>query len=124
MSQTRAVAKHLLFSLGPKDFEIQTFRSGGKGGQHQNTTDSGVRIIHPASGARGESRSERSQYQNRKLAFRHLVDSVVFRAWHKVECAKRLGEPVAKTPEEIEREVDEMIRRDLAAGHIVIETSE
>ena len=67
--------KELLFSITKKDFEVQTFRSGGKGGQHQNKTDSGVRIIHRASGAVGESRSERSQLVNKRLALkRQLTD--------------------------------------------------
>ena len=56
--------KELLFTIRKKDFEIQTFRSGGKGGQHQNKTDSGVRIIHKASGAVGESRNDKSQHRN------------------------------------------------------------
>lgn len=54
------------------DCEVQTFRSGGPGGQHQNTTDSGVRLIHLPSGVRVESRSERSQHRNRKLALERL----------------------------------------------------
>jgi protein subunit release factor B len=36
--------KEKLFSITKKDFKIQTFRSGGKGGQHQNKTNSGVAI--------------------------------------------------------------------------------
>ena len=73
--------KQLLFSITKKDFIVQTFRSGGKGGQHQNKTDSGVRIIHPDSGARGESREERKQGQNKKIAFRRLVDSPKFKIY-------------------------------------------
>jgi len=83
--------KELLFRLTKKDFIIQTFRSGGKGGQHQNKTDSGVRIIHPASGAVGESRSERSQYRNKCLAFHRLVDSKKFGVWHKLTCAELIA---------------------------------
>lgn len=70
-----------MFSVTLKDCEVQTFRSGGKGGQNQNTRDTGVRIIHKASGARGEARDERSQLQNRKLAFRRMAESKLFRAW-------------------------------------------
>lgn len=70
-----------LFTIHKKDFDIQTFKSGGPGGQHQNKTDSGVRIIHRASGARGESRSERSQHRNKRLAFEHLVETKEFKIW-------------------------------------------
>ncbi len=73
--------RQLLFSVTLKDCVVQTFRSGGKGGQNQNTRDTGVRIIHRASGARGEARDERSQLQNKKLAFRRMADSAIFRAW-------------------------------------------
>lgn len=82
--------KELLFSVTRKDLVVTTFRAGGKGGQHQNKTDSAVRIVHPASGARGESRSERSQTQNKKIAFRRLVESKTFKLWIRVESAARL----------------------------------
>lgn len=51
---------------------VETFRSGGKGGQHQNTTDSGVRLIHLPTGVRAESRSDRSQHRNKALALGRL----------------------------------------------------
>ena len=70
-----------LFTLTKKDFEVQTFRAGGKGGQHQNKVESGVRIIHKASGAVGQSRSDRSQHRNKGLALRHLAASPKFRVW-------------------------------------------
>ena len=54
--------KTLLFSLTRRDFEIQTFCTGGKGGQHRNAKKNGVRIIHPASGARAEHRDGRDQH--------------------------------------------------------------
>jgi hypothetical protein len=73
--------RELLFKITRKDFDIKTFRSGGPGGQHQNKTDSGVRIVHRESGAVGESRSEKSQLTNKKLAFERLVESPKFRVW-------------------------------------------
>ena len=73
--------KELLFSVTKKDFTIQTFRSGGKGGQHQNKTDSGVRIIHRESGARGECRNHRKQNMNKKIAMQRLSNSKEFRMW-------------------------------------------
>jgi protein subunit release factor A len=51
---------------------VETFRSGGKGGQHQNVTDSGVRLIHAPTGVRAESRSDRSQHRNKQLALERL----------------------------------------------------
>jgi peptide chain release factor 2 len=71
---------------------MQTFRAGGKGGQNQNKTSSGVRLIHPPSGARGESREERSFEQNRRNAFRRLVETDTFKTWLKLETARRSGE--------------------------------
>lgn len=69
-----------MFSVTLKDCEQQTFRSGGKGGQNQNKRETGVRIIHHPSGARGEARDERSQLQNKKLAFRRMAEHPLFRA--------------------------------------------
>ena len=51
---------------------VETFRSGGNGGQHQNTTDSGVRLIHEPTGVRAESRSDRSQHRNKAVALERL----------------------------------------------------
>ena len=55
---------------------VETFRAGGKGGQHQNTTDSGVRLVHRPSGLRCESRTERSQLQNRRRALARLREKL------------------------------------------------
>ena len=73
--------KELIFSITKKDFKIQTFQSGGPGGQHQNKTDSGVRIIHKASGATGESRTDKSQHRNKKLALKRLTETTKFKLW-------------------------------------------
>jgi protein subunit release factor A len=51
---------------------VETFRSGGKGGQHQNTTDSGVRLVHEPTGVRATSRSDRSQHRNKAIALGRL----------------------------------------------------
>lgn len=71
--------KTLLFSITKKDLEIQTFRAGGKGGQNQNKRDSGVRVIHKASGARGESREHRGQLENKRAAFRRMTETKEFK---------------------------------------------
>lgn len=82
------MSKELLFSVDISDCEVQTFRSGGKGGQNQNKRDTGVRVIHHPSGARGESREERSQLQNKKLAFRRMVDTAEFKYWVHLQTGK------------------------------------
>jgi ribosome-associated protein len=51
---------------------VETFRAGGPGGQHQNTTDSGVRLVHEPTGVRVVARTERSQHRNRALALERL----------------------------------------------------
>lgn len=73
--------RELLFSINKNDFTVQTFRAGGKGGQHQNKTDSGVRIIHNDSGAVGISRNDKSQHRNKKLALERLVKTTKFKLW-------------------------------------------
>lgn len=97
--------KELLFSLTKKDFRIETFRSGGKGGQHQNKTDSGVRIVHLESGAVGESREERSQLQNKKKAFKRLIESEKFKIWHKLKCAE-----ISQGKMNTERKIEESLK--------------
>jgi protein subunit release factor B len=85
------------FSVTLADCDVQTFRSGGPGGQNQNKVETGVRIIHTASGARGESRQERSQLLNKKLAFKRMTQDKKFTAWLSREMHRRRGIP---SPEE------------------------
>jgi len=52
--------------------EVDTFRAGGPGGQHQNVTDSAVRLRHRATGLTVTCRAQRSQYLNKMDALRRL----------------------------------------------------
>ena len=108
---TQDKPKQLLFSLTRKDFEVQTFCTGGNGGQHRNAKQNGVRIIHTESGARAEHRDGRDQAQNKKRAFEKLMETPTFKKWHKLEVARRLGH-LRVLEQEVEAKVDEMMKDD------------
>jgi protein subunit release factor A len=113
--------QELLFSVTMKDLEMQTFSVGGHGGGGKDTSNSGVRLIHTASGAVGEGRDHRSNTRNREDALVRLANTPKFKQWHKVECAKRMGQQIPETPEQIKARVDRMVDEGLKDGTIKIE---
>ena len=52
--------------------KVETFRSGGKGGQHANKTESAVRLTHIKSGIQVMCQNERSQYLNKIKCIKEL----------------------------------------------------
>ena len=71
------MARELIFSATKKDFRIDTMAAGGPGGQHQNKTESAVRITHIATGLSASARENRSQHINKRTAFRRLAKLLV-----------------------------------------------
>jgi peptide chain release factor 2 len=63
-------------AIPPNEFQVDTFRSGGKGGQNVNKVETAVRITHIPTGLVVASQSQRSQHQNRATAMKLLLSRI------------------------------------------------
>jgi len=82
------------FELNLNDVRIDVYRSGGKGGQSVNTTDSAVRVVHLPTNTTVAIQDEKSQLKNKEKALKilrnRIFDRMVQEA-HDIESAERKG---------------------------------
>jgi len=106
--------KQKLFSVSIHDCDVDTFRTGGNGGQNRNKVETGVRVTHQPSGAIGEGREYNSQPQNKRCAFVRMARTIRFQSWAKETAARLQGKET----------VDMAVERQMQPQNLVVEMRE
>lgn len=96
--------KEKLISVTASDCRWDYYKGGGKGGQKRNKTSNCVRCTHKPSGASAYSENGRSQWHNKKEAFKKMANTTQFQKWIRIESMRKIG---------ILQEIEETVEREL-----------
>ena len=107
--------KKPLFSVTKKDCRWDYYVGSGKGGQKRNKTANCVRCTHVDSGAVGKSEEGRSQSKNKRAAFIRMSETPKFKAWIRLEKAKKLG---------VEARIEKEMKKTMLPHNLRIETKD